>query len=343
VGDRRVIATVSSVGALHAALSGVVGSIPSPSSGVLELGPLKLRAYGLMIALGVVAAIWLWGRRLEQKGIGRRDDASSIGMWAVGAGILGSRLYHVVTSWDSRFSNNPLRIFKIWEGGLGIPGGLLAGILVGVWMLKRRGLPVAHAVGAAAPAIPLAQAIGRWGNWWNQELFGRPTTLPWALRVDDEFALDAGYPAGTTFHPAFLYESLGNFAICGILLWIDRRFKLRPGRLMAWYLAGYSLLRFAVESVRIDEANKIAGLRVNTWVSGIVFLGAVAFLLRDRFRPAQPEPLAGESAGDEVGAAAIEVEESDGPEADLDLDVSPNDQLLDGDSVLDTPTELNDN
>ena len=220
---------------------------------------------------------------------------SSISVWAVAAGVLGSRLYHVVTSWDSRFSDDPLSIFKIWEGGLGIPGGLAAGILVAAWRARVRGLSIAGVASAAAPAVPLAQAIGRWGNWWNQEIFGRPTDLPWALEVDDDVAQRAGYPPGTTFHPTFLYESLGNLAICGGLILIDRRFVLRPGRLFVMYVAAYALLRFAVESLRVDEANKILGLRVNTWVSGVVFVGAVGFLVIDHLRhrndpPVEPEP-----------------------------------------------------
>ena len=260
----------------------VVATIPSPSSGAIHIGPLQLRAYGLMIALGVIAAVWLFGRRLERFGLGTRDDASSISVGAVIAGILGARLYHVITSWDDRFADNPLRIFKIWEGGLGIPGGLAAGIGVGAWLVKRRGIPLAPAVGAAAPALPLAQAIGRWGNWWNQELFGRPTKLPWALEVGDAAREAAGdFPPGTTFHPTFLYESLGNFLICGLLLLAERRFRIRPGRLMAWYLAGYALLRLGVESLRIDPAHVIGGLRLNTWVSLAVLAAALLYLFVD--------------------------------------------------------------
>jgi prolipoprotein diacylglyceryl transferase len=262
----------------------LLGSIPSPGSNAIHIGPLQLRAYGLMIALGVIAASWLFGRRLEQTSTGTKEDASSVTIWAVLAGILGARLYHVITSWSSVFSDNPLRILAIWEGGLGIPGGLIAGIGVGIWRLKKRGLAVPPALWAAAPSIPLAQAIGRWGNWWNQELFGRPTTLPWALKVDDVFARDAGYSPGTTFHPTFLYESLGNFALCGLLIWFGNRSTARTGRLMAWYLAGYGALRFGTESLRIDEANKIAGLRINTWMSIIVFVGAAGYLLATRSR-----------------------------------------------------------
>ena len=155
-------------------------------------------------------------------------------------------------------------------------------------------IPQGHSSpGTAAPALPLAQAIARWGNWFNQELFGRPTTLPWALRVSAEKAAEAGYPAGTTFHPTFLYESLGNFALCALLLFVvEPKVKLRPGALMAVYLCGYSLLRFGVESMRIDPANHILGLRVNTWVSGIVFVGAALYLAITARRPlpVPPEP-----------------------------------------------------
>ncbi len=263
-------------------------SIPSPSSGTIELGPLTIHAYGLMIALGVVAAIWLLGRRLEARGAGTRDDAAAIGMWGVLGGVIGARLYHVATSWDS-FSDDPMRIFAIWKGGLGIPGGIALGVAVGVYAARRRGLDVPTAITCAAPAIPLAQAIGRWGNWFNQELFGGPTTLPWALEVSDDTAMKAGYPPGTTFHPTFLYESLWNLALCGLLLWIDRRFRLRPGNLMAVYLIGYGVGRFWIEGMRIDPASEVGGLRWNQWVAlAMIVIGAVVLVVRRG--PGQPEP-----------------------------------------------------
>ena len=224
----------------------VLGSIPSPSSGAIHLGPLQLRAYGLMIALGVVAGVWLGGRRLEQRGIGTRDDMSYIALWAVPAGVIGARLYHVITDWDS-FEGHWLDVFKIWEGGLGIWGGVAIGVPVGVWAARRRGVPLDAGLSAIVPALPLAQAIGRWGNWWNQELFGRPTDLPWALRVSPEKAVAAGYPPGTTFHPTFLYESLWNLFLCGALIWIDRRFRPRGTQLFAMYVAGYTFMRFWIE------------------------------------------------------------------------------------------------
>ncbi len=261
-------------------LSNLVASIPSPSTGTISIGPLNLRMYGLCIALGVIAAVWLLGRQLERRGYGNADDASAIGMWGVGAGIVGARLYHVVTDW-SRFEDNLGAIPKIWEGGLGIPGGLLAGILVGTWAGRRRGIPTGVLLTCAAPAIPLGQAIGRWGNWFNQELFGRPTDLPWALEIDDEH-LPAGYPSGTTFHPTFLYESLWNLGLCGLLLWIDRRFKLGPGRLMAVYLIGYGTGRFWIEGLRIDAAHEGGGLRLNQWVALAAIIGGALWLIFDR-------------------------------------------------------------
>ena len=259
-----------------------IASIPSPSSGALSIGPLSIHAYGLMIALGVIAGVWLLGRRLEARGDGTREDASSMAVWAVVAGVIGARLYHVVTDWEL-FKHDLGRIPQIWRGGLGIPGGILFGAIVAMWAFKRRGIDPAVGLSAAAPALPLAQAIGRWGNWFNQELFGRPTTLPWALRIDAD-KIPAGYAPGTTFHPTFLYESLWNLALCVVLLRIDRVFKLRPGRLFAIYVVGYAIGRFWVEGLRIDPAHKADGLRLNQWVALIVGAAAVLYLVIDWWR-----------------------------------------------------------
>ena len=221
----------------------LVASIPSPSDGVLHIGPLAIHAYGLMIALGVVAAVWLAGRRMEAAGVGTRDDMSSIALWAVFVFIQTVR--H--------------RDYFLPSTGVG------------------------NVFTAAAPAIPLAQAIGRLGNWWNQELFGRPTTLPWGLEIDDEH-LPAGYPSGTTFHPTFLYEALWNLALCALLIVIGKRMALRPGRLLAVYVAGYFTGRFWVEGLRIDPANAGGGLRLNQWVALVVVAAAVLYLFVDRQR-----------------------------------------------------------
>jgi len=262
-------------------------TFPAPPGSVIEIGPLNLRAYGLMIGLGVVAAVSVLGRMFEAKQVGTRDDAGAISMWAVAAGIVGARLYHVATDWE-RFDDNLGAIAKIWEGGLGIPGGLVAGIAVGMYVARRRGLDVAKVATCAAPAIPVGQAIGRLGNWFNQELFGRPTDLPWALEVDAD-KVPLAYPAGTTFHPTFLYESLWNVGLFGVLLLVDRRLRLGPGRLLAVYVVGYSLGRLWVEGLRIDPADELGGLRWNQWVALAGIVGGAAYLVLTRGRR-WPEP-----------------------------------------------------
>lgn len=277
-----------------------LASIPSPSSGSIELGPLRLNAYGLMIALGVLAAVWLAGRRFEAKGIGTREDIAAIALWAVPAGVIGARLYHVVTDWQ-RFEDDPVGIVRIWEGGLGIWGGIALGVVVGVWVGRRRGIDLWRGVDAVAPALALAQAIGRWGNWWNQELFGRPTDLPWAVEIDPQHRPE-GYEQYATFHPTFLYESLWNVLLCGVLLWVDRRFTVRPGRLFAMYVAGYTFGRFWIEGMRIDPANTFGGLRVNEWVSLLTCAGAAGFLLVDWWRHRGEAPALAVDTGAPVAA-----------------------------------------
>ena len=261
----------------------LLGVIPSPSSGSIHLGPLRLNAYGLMIAIGVIAAVRIAGRRAENKGVGTTEDISSIAMWAVPAGVLGGRAYHVLTDYE-RFQGHWFDAIKIWEGGLGIWGGVTAGVVVGWWCARRRGLDAWWIISCAAPAIAIAQAIGRWGNWFNQELFGRPTTLPWALKVSGNIAEKAGYAAGTTFHPTFLYESVGCVVLAWLLIRLERRITPARGRLFAWYVAGYTVLRFGTESIRIDTAHHVGGMRLNQWVAIGVFAVAVLFLVFDRLR-----------------------------------------------------------
>lgn len=257
----------------------LVASLPSPGSGSLHIGPLQLRAYGLMIALGVIAAVRLWGKRLVLTGVGTSEDASAVALWAVPAGIVGARLYHVATEWD-RFRDAPGDIVKIWEGGLGVPGGMFLGTIVGALVIHRRRMPLSTTMWAVAPALPLAQAIGRWGNWFNQELFGRPTDLPWGLEIDADKVAAAGYPPGTLFHPTFLYESLWNVALVGVLILIGRRLVNRPhpGRLLAVYVLGYGLGRFWVEGLRIDPAKEGGGLRLNQWMALVLIIGGAAYL-----------------------------------------------------------------
>ncbi len=257
--------------------------IPSPSSGSIHLGPLRLNAYGLMIALGVIVAVRIAGRRAENKGVGTTEDISSIAMWAVPAGVLGGRAYHVLTDYE-RFQGQWFDAIKIWQGGLGIWGGVTVGVAVGWWCARRRGLDAWWIISCAAPAIAIAQAIGRWGNWFNQELFGRPTSLPWALEVSSEVAVKAGYTAGTTFHPTFLYESVGCVVLAWLLIRLEGRIAPARGRLFAWYVAGYTVLRFGTESLRIDASHNVGGMRLNQWVALGVFAAAVLFLTVDRLR-----------------------------------------------------------
>ncbi len=262
----------------------VVASLPSPSSNAIHLGPLQLRAYGLAIAAGVMAAVWIARRRWAGRG-GDPEDISRLAVWSVTAGLIGARLYHVVTDYQ-RFQGRWLHVVAVWEGGLGIPGGLLAGVGTGVWLARRRGLPAAQLLDVVAPAIPIAQAIGRLGNWFNQELFGRPTTLPWGVRIDLAHR-PAGYEHIATYHPTFLYEALWNLALAGLLVLYERRRPAgRPGRLFALYVGGYGLGRLWVEALRIDPASRIAGLRVNIWVSLAAIAGSAAWLLLSSRRAA---------------------------------------------------------
>lgn len=265
-------------------VSAVLWSIPSPSSN--RLGPFT--AYGLMIAIGVIAGVWLARRRWAERG-GAPEDITTIALWAVPAGLVGARLYHVITDNQKyRFPEGTWTgAFKIWDGGLGIPGGILAGVAVGVFVAHRKGLRLGPGLDAVAPALPLAQAIGRFGNWFNQELFGRPTDLPWGLQIDcahrggpEAVYPCPEYPAGTTFQPTFLYESLWNIGLMLFLIWLDKKRALRPGKIFAVYVGGYFLGRLWVESLRSDAANTpLFGLRTNTLISVLCIAGAIVVLV----------------------------------------------------------------
>ena len=313
-------------------------SIPSPADGTINIGPVELTAYGLSIAVGVIVGVWLVGRRFEDKGIGTRDDMSAIAVGAVIAGVVGARLYHVATDWE-KFENNLGDIPKIWEGGLGIPGGMFLGTLVGVWLVRRRGIPAGIAANCAAPGMALAQSIGRWGNYFNQELYGRPTDLPWALEIDPEnFPSDQALAPGTTFHPTFLYESMWTLALCGVLLLIDRRFRVRPWQLLAMYVAGYGVGRFWIEGLRIDEAKEFGGLRLNQWMSVILVIGGLGYLLWSSRRPdpapasvlapaAPAAPADGETSADDD---ELDVAQVDGGDESSDDELAASDETPPG-------------
>jgi len=254
----------------------LISTIPSPSSGVLHIGPLTVHAYGVCIALGVLAAVWLFGRRWAARGHDP-EIATTLAMWGVPAGIVGARAYHVITDFEL-YRHDLAKVLVVWDGGLGIWGGIAAGVTAGLVVGRRRGLPLRPLMDAVAPGLALAQAIGRWGNYFNQELFGRPTSLPWGLRIDYSHRPDA-FRSVSSFHPTFLYESLWDLAICGVLLLVDQRRRLRPGQLFCVYVALYTFGRFFVERLRSDFAHTILGLRVNEWTSVAVFCAAVVALL----------------------------------------------------------------
>ena len=251
-------------------------SIPSPSSGSLDLGPITLRMYGFMIALGVIAAVWLMGKRFMSKGI-NPDHASGLAMWIVPAGIIGARAYHVITDWR-RFEGNWGEAVQIWNGGLGILGGVIFGIAAAFLYCRKHDLDIKEVMDGVAPALALAQCIGRWGNYFNQELFGRPTNLPWGLQIDQR-KRPIEYVAEDAFHTAFLYESLWNALVVLTLIKLGKSGKLPSGLLMAAYFAFYSIGRLWIEALRIDEATKLIGLRINIWVFTAVLLTSAVILL----------------------------------------------------------------
>ena len=267
-------------------MTAVVMSIPSPPQGVWYLGPFPVRAYSLAILAGIVVAVLISQRRWVARG-GEQDQVLEIVFWAVPFGIVGGRLYHVISSPDMYFGpgGDPWRAFMVWEGGLGIWGAIALGGL-GAWIgCKRQGVPLPPIADTFAPALLVAQAMGRLGNWFNQELFGGSTTLPWGLSIDAAH-LPVGYAPGTLFHPTFLYEIIWNLSVAAVLVLLDRRLQLGHGRVFALYVALYCVGRVWIEMLRIDPAHEIWGMRLNVWTALLVGLGAlVAFFVVGRLHP----------------------------------------------------------
>ncbi|MEU4510324.1 prolipoprotein diacylglyceryl transferase [Nonomuraea wenchangensis] len=264
-----------------------LASIPSPSQGVWYLGIIPIRAYALCIVLGVIVAVWLSERRWRARG-GQKGTIIDIAVPAVIFGLIGGRLYHVITDWQTYFGSRAIKpAYKalfIWEGGLGIWGAIALGG-VGVWLAaRRRGLSMTALADTIAPGIAFAQGIGRWGNWFNQELYGSPTTLPWGLEID----VDHGGEPGVLYHPTFLYESIWDILLGFALLFVGRRLNLRYGRLFALYVAGYTFARFWIEGLRIDPVGGVdhavtfLGLRINQWTSIVLFVGALVYFWATR-------------------------------------------------------------
>jgi prolipoprotein diacylglyceryl transferase len=297
------VATAGTPGGAVPHAADLLAYLPSPPQGVWEIGPFPLRAYAICIIIGIIVAIW-WGEKRWQARGGEAGTVLDVAVFAVPFGLVGGRLYHVATDWQKYFGpdGNPMDALKIYQGGLGIWGAVFFGA-IGAWIACRiYKIPLPALGDAVAPPILLAQAIGRLGNYFNQELYGRETDLPWGLeiylRFDDSGRLDMmnGVSSGevhSIVHPTFLYELIWNVLVVVVLVLIDRRFRIGHGRLFALYVAGYCFGRFFVELMRDDEATQIAGIRINSFTSGLVFLAAVAYVLfatKGRETPEQLSP-----------------------------------------------------
>lgn len=269
-------------------MKNVLASIPSPTINDFQVGPFQIRFYALFIILGIILAIIVSAQRMKARGA-KAGVAVDIAIWAVPFGIIGGRLFHVATHLNDYVGagKNPASILYVWEGGLAIYGALLFGA-VGAWLGARTsGIKLLAYGDILAPGLLLAQAIGRWGNYFNSELYGTPTTLPWGLQIDStNAAWPTGLPADTLMHPTFLYESLWSLAGVGLLLWIEKRFRLQWGKLLAAYLVFYSAGRAWIEPLRIDPANVFLGIRTNEWSALLgILLGVILFIVQTRKHP----------------------------------------------------------
>ncbi len=266
-----------------AAISTILGDIPSPKHGDLRLGPLRLHAYGLMLALGILAAVLIAERRWAARGHDPREIAKMM-FPVVVSGIVGARVYHLFTGYDWS-KDGVVGAIRIWEGGLSIWGAVAGGLIAVAVIARRRHLDMLELFDTIGPAVVVAQAIGRWGNWFNQELFGRPTTLPWGLRIDVSHR-PPGYTQYTTFHPTYLYESLWCLLVFGIIVWAERRRALRKGQAFALYVALYTFGRIWFEALRVDKATHVFGIRFNLLMSVVLCVGATIWFVwlgrRDR-------------------------------------------------------------
>ena len=252
-----------------------LASIPSPDVNGFDIGPFRVNLYGVAIALGVIAAIWLATRRFEARG-GDPKTIERASIIAVISGIIGARLGYVSTHTDEL--DGLVGAIRIWDGGLAFFGGLTAGAVAMIWVMRREGARIVDVADSVAPAIPLAQAIGRWGNYFNQELYGGPSELPWAVEIDEANRI-AGYREFETFHPTFLYESILNLVVVGVILWVEKRFKPAPGSLFALYLVLYGIVRFSMELLRTDDQNEFLGIRNNGWIAlGATLLGVFGYI-----------------------------------------------------------------
>lgn len=272
-----------------------VAYIPSPARGVWHLGPIPIRAYALCLVLAVVVAIWIADRRYLAAG-GRPGLILDVAAWSVPLGLVGARLDSVATDYQLYFGQHQdwVTLLKVWDGGLGMPGGLLFGF-GGAWIACRRAhVPLGPVAGAAAPGLAVGQAIGSWSNWFNQQIYGRPSGLPWAVQIAPAHRI-TGYEAFGTFQPVFLYQCVWDLLVAAGVIWAARRFRLAGGRVFAVYVAAYAVGMFATETIRIDYTRHLLGLRVNQWVAILAVAGAAWYLYRTRPRPS-PDGPAGRAA-----------------------------------------------
>ena len=254
-----------------------LASIPSPHSGTIDVGPFAIHLYGVTLLLAIAASVALTGYRWVKWG-GDWDLVFRVAVWGVAFGIVGARLYHDITSWSEvKAIDAWWAPFAVWKGGLGVWGGILFGVLAGAWIVHRSGNSVRLFMDAVAPGLLLAQGIGRWGNWFNQELYGKPTSLPWGLQIDE--AHRGAYIQYTTFHPTFLYEFIWDIVGVVVLLLVDRYFRIRRPGLFALYVSWYCFGRFFEELLRIDPAHQYLGLRLNAYVSIVVFVISTGFFI----------------------------------------------------------------
>jgi prolipoprotein diacylglyceryl transferase len=260
----------------------VIAYLPSPSNGSLSIGPLTIHAYGLMYAFAVIAAVIVCRRRWVARG-GNPELVDEVALWGFPAGLIGGRLYHVITSWNE-VPHTWWGPFAVWKGGLGIWGGIALGVIVGIWRVKRSGADVASFMDAGAPALLVAQSIGRIGNWFNQELFGKPTTLPWGLKIDPQHR-PAQYANAEAFQPVFLYEILWNLSLAAFLVWLGHHRRIRPPGLFALYVAGYSAFRIFAELIRVDPAHHVLGLRLNLFVAVTLTAAGLVWFVRTQRAP----------------------------------------------------------
>jgi prolipoprotein diacylglyceryl transferase len=262
----------------------ILSSIPSPSVSYFDVGPLRIHFYAVFILIGIAVAIFLGNRRLVSRG-GEQWVVLDVALWTVPFGLIGARLFHVVTHPTDYFGpgKNMLEIFAIWNGGLAIFGGLILGAFGAYVGCRQAGIRFLSFADAIAPGVLLAQAIGRWGNYFNQELFGKPTDLPWAIEITrPNLAIPTGLPESSVFHPTFFYEFLWSVFGLAVLLFLDKRFDLRWGRLFAIYLAYYSIGRFWIEGIRIDPSEIFLGLRTNQWSALLTVLVAIGLFVYSR-------------------------------------------------------------